>query len=57
VVYIFEFLTPSTLRGCNILNFNQFSTIFYAPVAPIREVQVLFVHQTQQSPPLGSGLP
>jgi len=31
--------------------------IFNAPHAQIREVQVLFGHQKQQSPAFGSGLP
>ncbi len=45
------------MRGCNILNFDQFSTIFNVSVEPIGGVQVLFVHQKQLSPPLGWGLP
>ncbi len=52
-----EFLTPSTLRGHNILNSISFLMIFSAPNVPIRRVQVLFRHQKQWNHPLGSGLP
>jgi hypothetical protein len=37
----FEFLTPSTLEGCNFLHFILFLTIFNAPYALIRGVQNL----------------
>jgi hypothetical protein len=47
----FEFLTPSTLGGCNFLNFNSFLTIFSAQDASAGGVQVLFGHQKQQSLP------
>jgi hypothetical protein len=53
----FVFLKPSTLQGHKIFNFNLLSTIFSVSDAPIGGVQVLFGHQKQQSPPLGSGVP
>jgi len=53
----FEFLTLFTLGGYNILIFNLFLTIVSVLDAPRGEVQVLFGHLKQQSPPLGSGLP
>ncbi len=56
-LFFFEFLTPSTLGGCNFLNSNPFLMISNAPDASIGGVQVLFGLQKQWSPPLGSGLP
>jgi hypothetical protein len=37
MVCFFEFLTPSTLEGCNFLNFNPFLTIFSVPNVPIEK--------------------
>ncbi len=56
-LFFFKLTTPSTLRGCNFLNFIPFLTIFCAPDMSIKGVQVLFGHQKQQSLPLESGLP
>jgi hypothetical protein len=47
----FKFLAPCTLRGCNFLISNPFSTIVSVSDAPRGGVQVLFEHQKQQSPP------
>ncbi len=49
--FIFSVLDPLYFKGYNFLNFIPFLTIFSAPNVPIREVQVLFGHQEQQSPP------
>jgi hypothetical protein len=54
--FFFEFLSRSTLGACNFLNFNPCFMIFSVSNALVRRVQVLFGHQKQQSPPLGSGL-
>ncbi len=43
VVCFFEFLTPSTLGGCDFFNSIPFLTIFNV-LAPIGGVQVLFGH-------------
>jgi hypothetical protein len=40
MVCLFYFLTLSNFGGCNFLNSNLFLTIFSAPNAPIRRVQV-----------------
>ncbi len=40
----FEFLTHSTLRGHNFVNFIMFLTIFNALNMPIGGVQVFFRH-------------
>ncbi len=56
VVYFFEFLTPSTLRGHNFFNSISFLTFFSALNMPIGGLQVLFRHQKQWIVPLGSGL-
>jgi hypothetical protein len=53
----FLVLDPFTLGSHNFLNFIPFFTIFSAPHASIEEVQVLFGHQKQWSPPLEFGLP
>jgi len=67
VVCFFWVLGPLYFGVCNFLNCNLFLTIFSAsntfkwifsaPNAPIGGVQVLFGHQKQQRPPLGSSLP
>ncbi len=49
-------MTPSTLKGHDCFISIPFLTIFNAPNAPIRRVQVLFRHQKQWSPPLRSSL-
>jgi hypothetical protein len=56
-VCFFEFLTPFTLWGRNFVITNLFSTIVSVSDVPRGEVQVLFGHQNQWSPPLKSGLP
>ncbi len=54
----FEFLTPfTTLEDQNFLISNLFSTIVSVSDAPTGEAPVLFGHQKQRSPPLGSSLP
>jgi hypothetical protein len=55
--FFFEFLTPSTLKVHNFLNFISFFTIFSALNVLIRGFQDLLRHQKQWSPPLGSDLP
>jgi hypothetical protein len=45
MVRLFEFLTPSILRGHNFLNSIPFFTIFSAPNAPIGGVQLLIKHK------------
>ncbi len=57
MICCFEFLTPFTLRGCNFLVPNLFLTIVSVLDAQREGVQVLFGHQKQQRPPLGSNLP
>jgi hypothetical protein len=52
-----EFLTPFTLGGHNFLISNSFFTIISVPDVPRGGIQVLFEHQKQQNPPLGSCLP
>jgi len=52
----FWILDPLYFGGRNFLNSNMFLTIFDVLDVPIGGVQVLFGHQKQQSPPLGSGL-
>jgi hypothetical protein len=52
-----KILTPSTLGGHNFFNFIPFLTIFSAPYAPIKGVQIFFGHKKQWNPPLGFGLP
>ncbi len=44
-----DFLTPFTLGGHNFLSFNLFFMIFSVLIVPRRGLQVLFVHQKQQS--------
>jgi len=55
VVFVFEFLIP-ILWGIVIFSILIHFDNFSAPDATIREVRVLFGHQKQLSPPLGSGL-
>jgi hypothetical protein len=50
-------LDPLTFKPHNFLISNPFATIVSVSDAPRREVQVLFRHRRQQSPPLGSGVP
>ncbi len=45
----FEFLTPSTLGGCNFLKSIPFWTMFSLPDAPIRGVQILFGHKNNRA--------
>ncbi len=56
MVCFFEF-SPHNFGGYNFLNSNPFLTIFSMLDVPTRRVQILFGHQKQQSPPLGSSLP
>jgi hypothetical protein len=53
----FQFLKTFTLRGCNFLNSNPFLRIFSASDAPKGEVQILFGHKKQWSPPVEISLP
>jgi hypothetical protein len=55
--FIFLVLDPSILGDLIFLNFIPFLTIISTPDASVGEVQILFGHQKQQSPPLGSSLP
>jgi len=48
---------PLLWAGCNFLNSFPLLRIFNVPNARIWGLQVLFGHQKQLSPPLGSGLP
>jgi hypothetical protein len=57
MVCILELLNPYTLGDLNFLIRDSFSNIVSVSDAPKEEVQVLFGHQKQWSPPLGSGLP
>jgi Trk-type K+ transport system membrane component len=57
---LFSFLSswpPFTLGGHNFLISNSFFMIISVPDVPRGGIQVLFQHQKQQNPPLGSGLP
>ncbi len=54
---LFKVPDPLYFGGCNFLISNPFSTIVSVSDSPRGEVQVLFGHQKQQSPTLGSGLP
>ncbi len=45
---------PLLLTGHSFLNSSSFLMIFNAPNAPIGGIQVMFGHQKQQSPTLGS---
>ncbi len=45
------------LGGHKFLNSNPLLMDFSAPDTPVGEVQILFEHQKQWNPPLGSGLP
>ncbi len=57
VICFFEFLTPSTLGGHNFFNSISFFTMFNVTNALLGKVQVLFKHNKQRSPALGSELP
>jgi hypothetical protein len=52
----FNFLSPLIWADCNFLICNLFSTIVSVSNVPRREVHILFGHQKQTSPPLGSSL-
>ncbi len=54
---VWKFLALFTLEGHNFLISNLFLPIVSKSDAPEGGVQVLFGHQKQQSPPLGSDLP
>jgi len=54
--FVFQFLTPSTLRGCNFFISNPFFKTFSGLDTPKEGIQVLFGHQKQGNPPLGFGL-
>jgi hypothetical protein len=54
---VFLVLDPFTLGCCNFFNSISFLTIFSAQDVPIGGIQVLFKHQKQWNPPLGSSLP
>jgi hypothetical protein len=47
----------SPLGACNFFKLTPFLTIFTVSDVPINGVQILFDHQKQWNPPLGSGLP
>jgi hypothetical protein len=56
-LFFLSFSPPFTLGGCNFLISNPFPRIVYVPDAPTIGIQVLFGHQKQWSPSLGSSLP
>jgi hypothetical protein len=55
--FLFEFLTPFTLGGCNFFTSIMFLMFFCVLNVLITRVQVLFGQQKQWSLPLGSHLP
>jgi len=56
-LFFFEFSTPFSLGGHNVVIYNLFSIIVSVLDVARGEGQVLFGHQKQWSSPLGFGLP
>jgi len=55
--FFFEFLTPSTLGGCNFLNSNPFFTIFSVPDVQIGEFKFYLDSRNNGALPLEPACP